>query len=211
MQSYYDQFIKALNALDKETCVTLVDTWLKEGLSIFTLYEDILVVALSQLSDVEKDPSHRIWFEHTQSAIVRTIIEMAHPYVLAQRQGLSNIRAAVICPDQEQHELGARMINDYLILQGMQSFFVGRDTPRKEFVDMINTMALDVVAISVTNYYHLAEVNKIINLVNASCNHVTILLGGRAISNNPGHFKDVANVVELVSAHDLLQWMKGHA
>lgn len=211
MHTHFDQFMKALNALDKETCVSLVDTWLKAGLSIITLYEEILVTALSQLSDIEKDPTHRIWFEHTQSGIVRTLIEMAHPYVLQQRQGTNHLKAAVICPDQEQHELGARMINDYLILQGFQSFFVGRDTPRKEFVDMIKTLSLDVVAISVTNYYHLAEVKKTIELINTTQNHVKVIIGGRAIANNPGHFSLFPNVVEMYSSHDLLQWTKGQA
>lgn len=209
MHPNIEPFIKALNELDKETCVSIVDTWMKEGTSVTTLYEDVFVKALSLLSDVEEDPTHKIWFEHTQSSIIRTLIEMVHPYVLSQRKSTLNLKAAVICPDQEQHELGARMINDYLVLSGMKSYFVGRDTPRKEFVDMIQTLGLDVVAISVTNYYHLSEVKKTIDLINANVNDVTLLLGGRAILNNPGHFKDIPNVIELNSSQALFHWIEG--
>lgn len=209
MHLHIEHFIKALNELDKETCVSIVETWMKEGTSVTSLYEDVFVKALSLLSDVEEDPKHRIWYEHTQSSIIRTLIEMVHPYVLSQRKTILPLKAAVICPDQEQHELGARMINDYLVLSGLTSYFVGRDTPRKEFVDMIQTLGLDVVAISVTNYYHLSEVKKTIELINANASDVTLLLGGRAILNNPGHFKAIPNVVELSSSQALFNWIEG--
>ena len=211
MNQNYEYFLEALNHLDKEACVSLVYDWMNNGMQVEILYEEILVRALSNLSDIEENPNHKIWVEHTQSSIVRTIIEMIHPFILKQRKANLSLKAAVICPDQEQHELGARMINDYLVLHGVQSYFVGRDTPRREFVDMIQTMNLDVVAISVTNYYHISEVKKTIELINQSTSDITLLVGGRAVHNNPGQFNHIPNVVELSSSRDLFNWLKGRA
>lgn len=200
----------AFNQLDKDTCVQLVYDWLNsKEITVVQLYETILVKALSNLSDIESDPTHKIWFEHIQSSIVRTIIEMAHPFVLSSKKPAINKKAAVICPDGEQHELGARMINDYLVLEGIQSYFVGRDTPKSEFIGMINELNLDYVAISVTNYYNLTQVLKTIELIEQQANNVTILLGGRAIMNNPAPFLNKDHIVLLANSESLFIWLEG--
>lgn len=210
MNNKYETFMDAFNQLDKDTCVQLVYDWLNsKEITVVQLYETILVKALSNLSDIESDPTHKIWFEHIQSSIVRTIIEMAHPFVLASKKPAINKKAAVICPDGEQHELGARMINDYLVLEGIQSYFVGRDTPKSEFIGMINELNLDYVAISVTNYYNLTQVLKTIELIEQQANNVTILLGGRAIMNNPAPFLNKDHIVLLANSESLFIWLEG--
>jgi methanogenic corrinoid protein MtbC1 len=154
----FEEFYRSFEALDQERCIQLsYDALSSESISIEDLYEDVLRKSLSFLTDNESDPTHKIWKEHIQSAIVRTIIEMAYPFVLKQRKLNLNKKAAIVCPDGEQHELGARMVSDYLRLLGYETYFVGRDTPRLEFLDMIKTLDLDVVAISVTNYYNLSK------------------------------------------------------
>ena len=210
MRNKFMQFMEAFNNLEKTNCVNMVYQWLSEGqITIIELYEDILVGALAHLTDVESDPNHKIWFEHIQSSIVRTIIEMAHPFVLREKkEQQSNLKAAVLCPDGEQHELGARMVNDYLVLSGVESYFVGRDTPRKEFVDMINVMNLDIVAISVTNYYNTSEVNRTIDLIKAHNKHVEIIVGGRAVMNNLDSYKNNSNIQVIESTQALFDYLE---
>jgi methanogenic corrinoid protein MtbC1 len=211
MKNMYTQFMQAFNNLEKSNCVDMVYQWLNEGqITIIELYEDILVEALAHLTDVESNPNHKIWFEHIQSSIVRTIIEMAHPFVLRDKKGCqSNLKAAVLCPDGEQHELGARMINDYLVLSGVDSYFVGRDTPRKEFIDMINVMNLDIVAISVTNYYNTSEVNRTIDLIKSHNKHVEIIVGGRAVMNNLDTYRKNTKIQVIENTKSLFDFLEG--
>lgn len=201
--------MQGFNALNKQKSVALVYDWLiNDQISIKELYEEILVKALENLTDIETNPEHKIWFEHVQSSIIRTIIEMAHPFVLANKAQDIGKKAAVICPVNEQHELGARMINDYLVLGGFQSYFVGRDTPRNEFVKMIEEMKLDVVAISVTNYYNLSEVHKIVRVINEKINDIEIIVGGRAIRNNPSALEEFSNVTVICNSDAMFDWLK---
>src|SRR5690554_523931 len=208
MNNKYEEFMNGFNTLDKQKSVTLVNDWLVNNqISVKELYEEVLVKALENLTDVETNPQHKIWFEHVQSSIVRTIIEMAHPFVLQNKAKATGKKAAVICPDNEQHELGARMINDYLVLGGIQSYFVGRDTPRSEFVKMIEELKLDYVAISVTNYYNLSEVLKTIILINERIDNIQIIVGGRAVSNNPIMLQSFNNVIVLESSNAFFDWL----
>ncbi len=196
----FEEFYRSFEALDQERCIQLsYDALSNESISIEDLYEDVLRKSLSFLTDNESDPTHKIWKEHIQSAIVRTIIEMAYPFVLKQRKLNLNKKAAIVCPDGEQHELGARMVSDYLRLLGYETYFVGRDTPRLEFLDMIKTLDLDVVAISVTNYYNLSKALQTVVDVKEHFPEVTLVAGGRGLDVN----SEVLVKHDVMITHDL--------
>lgn len=205
----FETFYKAFDQLDKETSVQIAFEALNnEKITIIELYEGILRRSLAHLTDKESDPTHKIWKEHIQSSIVRTILEMAYPFVLKQRSSKVLGSAAVLCPDQEQHELGARMVADYLTLLGYKTYFVGRNTPRSEFVDLIKEMNMDVIAMSVTNYYNVSTAIKTIQLIQQSGVSPKILVGGIAVAHNPKAFEGM-DVTITQSVEDLKQAVGG--
>jgi len=205
----FETFYKAFDQLDKETSVQIAfDALSNEKITIIELYEGILRRSLAHLTDKASDPTHKIWKEHIQSSIVRTILEMAYPFVLKQRSSKVLGSAAVLCPDQEQHELGARMVADYLTLLGYKTYFVGRNTPRSEFVDLIKEMNMDVIAMSVTNYYNVSSAIKTIQLIQQSGVSPKILVGGIAVSHNPKAFEGM-DVTITQSVEDLKQAVGG--
>lgn len=180
------EFIDAFDRLDKETCVTLAFDALSSGaLDVPTLYDGVLRKSMENLTDVESDPTHKIWKEHIKSSIVRTIIEMSFPFVVKSKSSTVKGRAAVVCPDGEEHELGARMISDYLTLLGYETFFVGKSTPKKEFIDLIESLKLDVVALSVTNYYNFSVTLRTVELIREHFPNLTLIAGGRGFDHNP--------------------------
>jgi len=205
----FETFYKAFDQLDKETSVQIAfDALSNEKITIIELYEGILRRSLAHLTDKASDPTHKIWKEHIQSSIVRTILEMAYPFVLKQRSSKVLGSAAVLCPDQEQHELGARMVADYLTLLGYKTYFVGRNTPRSEFVDLIKEMNMDVIAMSVTNYYNVSSAIKTIQLIQQSGVSPKILVGGIAVAHNPKAFEGM-DVTITQSVEDLKQAVGG--
>lgn len=180
------EFMDAFDRLDKETCVTLAFDALSSGaLDVPTLYDGVLRKSMENLTDVESDPTHKIWKEHIKSSIVRTIIEMAFPFVVKAKAISTKGRAAVVCPDGEEHELGARMISDFLTLMGYETYFVGKSTPKKEFVDLIESLKLDVVALSVTNYYNFSVTLRTVELIREHFPDLTLIAGGRGFDHNP--------------------------
>lgn len=181
----YDDFYQSFEKLEQEKCVQLInDALMKEEITVVDLYEKVLRKSMSFLTDVESDSNHKIWKEHIQSGIVRTIIEMSSPFVLKNRTNLYFKRAAVICPDGEQHELGARMVSDYIRIMGYETFFVGRDTPRSEMKDLITSLSLDLIAISVTNYYNLTKVVQMVDFIELNFPNIKIIVGGKGIEMN---------------------------
>lgn len=176
-------FQDALEKHDKKTCITLIKEALEnDHIEIPTLYEDILVKSLHDIAHNNKTQEISIWEEHVQSGIVRTIIEMAYPYILhSQEFGES---ALVFCQEEEYHELGARMTSDYLTLLGFEVTFIGANTPEKQALAAIEALSPKIVCISVTNYYHLSKLEDLIKKIRL-LSQAKIIVGGYAIFNTP--------------------------
>ncbi len=204
----YDEFYQAFENLEQEKCIDLVSNALKnQEITITDLYENVLRKSMSHLTDVETDINHKIWKEHIQSGIVRSVIEMAYPYVLSNRSSKSIKRAAVICPDGEQHELGARMVSDYIRMMGFETFFVGRDTPRKELYDLINTLKLDLIAISVTNYYNISKAIQMVSFIESNFPSIKLIVGGKGFEMNPHLFDE--NSVHITHSYEDIKKVLG--
>lgn len=194
-QKLFQAFLVALNQSDKRTCVRLIQTALiDKKISIIDLYNNLLAPSLNNVANNEKTQEINIWEEHIRSGIVRTIIEMTYPFVLEtsayRTNALVNLKALVLCLEEEYHEIGARINADFMTLLGFDVYFIGANTPKKDIFSAIETLKPRVVSISVTNYYHLAKLNTLIQEIkNEVVDKPLILVGGYAIDHTP-HAQD---------------------
>jgi MerR family transcriptional regulator, light-induced transcriptional regulator len=141
MHKYYSEFMKIIESENREALLKLTLSKLQNNeLDIVCLYTEILAPSLNNMIQGEKDKAF-IWREHVRSSIIRTIIENCYPYVIKEREEKYKIRTnkkiAVVCPSEEYHEIGARMITDFFTLLGYDSIFVGSNTPKEEFLEAL--------------------------------------------------------------------------
>ena len=161
---------------DKESAVEYAINLLNEGkIDILTLYRDILSPSLNNMFCNVDEKEICVWREHVRSSIVRTIIECAYPYVIKEREkrGIKrkNQSAIVVCPQEEYHEIGARMAADFYTLLGFDTVFVGANTPKEDFVSAINVLKPKYVVISVTNYYNIVNAERAIKKLRQKANY----------------------------------------
>jgi methanogenic corrinoid protein MtbC1 len=190
MDTIYNQFIKLLDLEDKENAVNLILSLLEEKkIDIVSLYTNILAPSLNNMKCDIKEGGKCIWKEHVRSSIIRTIIECSYPYVIKEKnekyQNTNYGKVIVICPSEEYHEIGARIVSDFFTLCGYETIFVGSNTPKNEFIKVIDYVNPKYLAISVTNYYNLVTVKDTIEKIrDFSNNKLIILVGGHAFKNN---------------------------
>ncbi len=185
-----DQLISHLEAEDKEKAFALcLGALARKETGIPELYENILAPALNRIIVGETNQAEMIWQEHAQSAIVRSIIEAAYPYVLSERQQRGLIRddqVLVFCPQEENHEIGARMAADFFLIWGYQVTFLGSNTPEKTLASAIERLKPRYLSISVSNYFNLVAAKKTIGQIRAvHGDKITILAGGYAFNHRP--------------------------
>ncbi|HWQ31208.1 MAG TPA: cobalamin B12-binding domain-containing protein [Negativicutes bacterium] len=202
-----ERFIEYLKSGDKDSCLMCTVGCLHQGmLDIRTLYEDILGPALNQLHGCHMENENCIWREHISTSIIRTIIECCYPFVrqAGREKQKKNIKVLVFCPENELHELGARMVTDFFTLYGYDAIFIGANTPSAQIKAAVAYEKPKYVAISVTDYYNLVSAKKAIELVRSSAeNIVFIIVGGNAFRDNRDRVKEIGADVYMERFEDI--------
>jgi methanogenic corrinoid protein MtbC1 len=202
-------FKERLNAYDKDACVSLVHRWIDTGeLDLLDVYQDILARALSDVTDKEIDPCHKIWDEHMKSQILRTVLESLYPKVIASSPALLHRDVAILCPEGEYHEIGARIVADYFRMLGYTPWFFGNSLPNEEVVDLISTVDFSFLAFSVNNFYSLSALNALLKKINEIRPKLTLILGGQAIHQNIQAI-DAKNIAVCQTYGELAALLKG--
>lgn len=205
IQNIKEQFNNLLSMKNKSACVGLVKQVMDhKTLTIPQLYEEVLAPSLSSIAGNNIEQQMNIWEEHVQSSIVRTIVEMCYPYVLEvsmeerEDQAKDSLTtgsgevikpiAIVLCPEEEYHELGARMTTDFLTLLGFDAFFIGANTPKEEVYKAVEALRPRIICISVTNFYHLFKAEAMIVELRKKgsaldMRNVSIVVGGYAVEH----------------------------
>lgn len=208
MEQYYKNFIKILESEDRYECVKYTKQLLDEKLvSIPELYQDIIKPSLENIVCKVSEKNICIWQEHVRSGIVRTVIESCYPYVIEEAKfnnTISKGKVVVLCPQEEYHDIGARMITDLFTINGYESTFVGSNTPKADFLAAIEYIKPDYVAISVTDYYNLVAAKKYIDGIKDKLrNNIKIIVGGSAFKSDKNLYKKIGADIYIETYSDI--------
>ena len=214
MNKYLMEFNEIIESENREESIKFIREILENRkLSVIEVYEQILTPSLNTMEstgDVQVD----IWKEHIRTSIIRTIIENSYSYVIRDRDEKYGVRSgkkiAVICPVDEYHELGARMITDYFVMLGYDAIYVGSNTPKEVFISGLKSQKLDYIAISISNPYHLISARNTIARIREEDKNVKIIVGGNAISKL-GEKAEILNAdYYLTTFDDIISLAGGH-
>ena len=196
MREIYEQFNAYFEEENKEKAVAYILQLLQDKkIDVLKLYNEILTPAQYDITCKVSDKRICIWKEHVKTAIIRTIVECCYPYVIEMRNEQAEkkeLTAVVLCPPEEYHDLGARMVSDFFTICGCESIFVGSNTPYKDFYNAVDVIRPDIIAISVSDYYNLVVTKKMIDDLRKIVTYpVKIVVGGYAFHEDCEKYKVV--------------------
>ncbi len=220
MHPMYEEFAEYLARADKARCVELALSDLSDGkIDVVTLYNEVLTPALNAPTYSAEEGAVRIWEEHVRTSIVRTVVENCYPFL--QRERKARARAAsiprkavvVVCPTEEFHEIGARMVADFFDLAGFDATFVGANTPQEEILEAIAMLQPAYVAVSATNTYSLVPARRVLEKLRAvrekAGARFQIIVGGNAFLKNPALAQEMGADLHLSTYEDIRRLAEG--
>lgn len=213
MNQHMEQFKTLLEKEDRQGSLAYIMNLLATNtLGIMEVYEGILAPSLNTMESTGHEQED-IWKEHVRTSIIRTIVENCYPYVVKERDEKYGVKStksiAVICPQDEHHELGARMITDYFTMLGYEATFVGSNTPKEVFVAGLKAHKLHYIAISITNPYHLISARNTIDKIREVDPAVKIIAGGYAIGKIGGKSSTLGADYYLTTFQDIISLAGG--
>jgi len=128
--------------------------------------------------------------EHYATEITRQIMIMLSSRV--QREDHHRGKIISTCLGGELHDLGMRMVNDFLSIEGYSTYYTGANTPAVSIVQWLSKDHFDLLAISAALTSHLRMVRESIEKIRSSgFTDIPVLVGGYAFQDEPDLWKIV--------------------
>ncbi|QUL38030.1 B12-binding domain-containing protein [Erythrobacter sp. JK5] len=170
-----------------------VDSYLEQGISVETVYLDLLAPAARRLGEMWEqdecdfiDVTMGLW---RLQEVMRDIAARSPPIVDA----LNAPRSALFCPvPGDQHSFGSIMIEDVFARAGWNSEVIPRPE-RRELLDAVAKRPFDLLGLTLSRDCTSAAVSKLVVAVRSvSLNpHISVLVGGRMVNQNPAMVAEV--------------------
>jgi methanogenic corrinoid protein MtbC1 len=171
------EFLKFLLKGEHTSCSNLAQEIFKEY-SLTFLYENVLKKSLYDVGELWEFNKISVATEHLASAIVEAILNEYYSDVISNKK--INRTVIVACVETEYHQIGVKMINDIFELNGWTSYFLGANTPTKELISFIKSINAEMIAISLSIYFHLPILQNMIEQIRVAFPDLPILVGGQA-------------------------------
>lgn len=177
-------FLEALLVNDSQACLELTHPAVQQPADLRRLYLSLFQPALYRIGDLWAQHQISVAQEHLATAIIQRLMAQYYPLLASiPRHGR---RALMTTAPQELHEIGARMVADFLELEGWTVAYLGANTPLDDLRGYVADLRPDVVGISTGIRQYLPRVASTIDAIRATVTRQPlIIVGGQAFHDVP--------------------------
>lgn len=174
-------FLNGLLSGNRILCSGIVNELLQNNNSIKDIYENIIKKSLYDIGELWEYNKISVATEHLASAISEAILN--EHYFLIIAKGKINKSVLVACVENEHHQIGVKMVSDIFEMNGWKSYFLGSNTPTTDLISFAKTIPFDMIAISLSIYFHLPQLETMIKVFRQEFPNTPILVGGQAFGH----------------------------
>ncbi|HRF61256.1 MAG TPA: metalloregulator ArsR/SmtB family transcription factor, partial [Fimbriimonadaceae bacterium] len=186
------QYARAACAGDEPTCTRIIDTLVRQGVSLLRIYQQVLAQAMELIGKWYEVQAIDEGQEHLASAITERMMARVVHYAPAPKR---NAQLAILgCVEGNWHSIGLRMVSDYLRLSGWKNLYLGASVPTTSFLSAVREHKPHLVLVNCT---YSEQRDEAIRLIHRLVEHrdqcgggFLIGLGGRCVNEDPQSFID---------------------
>ncbi len=174
----HKEFLNNLISGNRSLCSEYVQKHIDDNASINELYDDVIKNALYDIGELWEYNKISVATEHLASAIVEAILNEVYSKIITKEK--SNKTVVVTCVENEFHQIGGKMISDVFEMNGWNAHFLGANTPTNDLITFAKNIKPDMLAISLSIYFHLPMLESMIQRINNELPNLPLLVGGQA-------------------------------
>ena len=143
-----DRYGEALVLGEPVLARAVIEQALVRGLSRADIYLEVLAPSQIRIGELWHEGRINVAQEHLATTITMEMMDYL-------RQGMASqtalgMRAVVTPVEGDQHSIGARMIADFLAMDGWEVDFLGQGTPGNDLAEFVQHRSVNLVALSST-------------------------------------------------------------
>ena len=173
------KYLDALLSGDGDRAEALVEDAQRRGWSVEQIYLHVLAPAQVEVGTRWQAKRLSVADEHLATEI--TLAQMERLRARLVPSPVPGGHVFVACVEGEGHGIAARMLADFLLIDGWSVDYLGANTPTADLVDLAERRRPDLVALSVTQPQHLPAVATAAKALRRLSPPPRIIAGGAAL------------------------------
>lgn len=157
------KYTETLLQKDRQTASKLILEAVNNGVSVKDIYLYIFQVSQYEIGRLWQKNLITIAQEHYCTAATQLIMSQLYPHIFSTNK--NGYKFLSTCVQNNLHEVGIRMVSDFLEMEGWDTIYLGANTPTESILQMVETEKPDIMAISATLTAHLKHVEILITQV----------------------------------------------
>jgi len=207
IKKYENDFFNLLLLGNRRECQKLVKEFRKSNLSIIVLYEEIFKKSLYKIGEMWEYNKISVSIEHMATSITEGLMNELLPEIMNLKRSDKNI--VISCVENEEHQVGSKMVADIFEKSGWDTHYLGANTPIYELIKFCDAIKPDLICLSLSVYFNIHILLKEITEIRAVTN-VPIIIGGQALKKVGVEIsKKFIDVYYLANLEDVENYIKG--
>jgi len=184
-------YLDALLRGDRQTASRAILDAVEQGMSVRDIYLQVFQRSQREIGRLWQTNRISVAQEHYCTAATQLIMSQLYPYIFTGTRKAQ--RLVVACVDGELHEIGARMVADFLEMEGWDTYFLGANTPPESVLRTVEERQAEVLALSATMTFHVSRVSELIAGLRATpaLSETSMLVGGYPFNISPDLWRRV--------------------
>jgi methanogenic corrinoid protein MtbC1 len=181
-------YLETLLAGDREAAGRLVLRALQNGDSLRSVYREVFERTLQEVGVLWADGKIEVAAEHLFSLSTQRIMSQLYPHLLKAKKKGRGLTCLSLAVTGEYHEIGCRMVADFLEMEGWKTLFLGSNLTYQDILQAAREDRPDVLALSATMPHNIDSAGRIVRLIRETpvLQDTGILVGGQAFGADPG-------------------------
>lgn len=201
-------FLALLLHGDSQGCLKLVGQSLLTSDDLKHFYLEVVWPAMAKIGYLWESNQISVAEEHLATAIVGRLMAALYPRFAQFKVTMG--KAVVSAGPNEFHEIGARMLADFMEMAGWDVTYLGANTPANEILDILKRNRPFIAALSVATVFNIEKAQQVIEMIkeDKETSHIKVMVGGIAFSGMPllwqtiganGYAADAESALRLAS------------
>ena len=185
------EFLDALLRGDRNRASRLILDAVENGVGIRDIYLHVFQRSQYEIGRLWQMNRITVAQEHFCTAATQLIMSQLYPALFSTRRKGCTFVAA--CVGGDLHEIGMRMVADFMEMEGWDTFYLGANTPASGIVQTALERSADVLGLSATMTYHVRRVGEVIAALRSEerGRNVKALVGGYPFQVEPELWRQV--------------------
>lgn len=186
------EYLHTLLKQNRKDALTCIEEALRQGITAQNLYLNVFQPTMYEIGRLWETSVISVAQEHIATAMTQYVMAHTYPHLLvASDQNAGHF--AITGVAGELHEIGMRMVADFLEASHWNVDYLGTNLPPESIVETLENKPPDIIGISICMSFNLNAAEKLIQRIKDSSvlNETKIIVGGCAVKHGENLWKEI--------------------